>query len=302
MTIPKVTALGTSFAIALLIGMLALPSVLTAQTSTTTDTSSSTEESVTTSPDDEPLERQAKLKRAWHVYREVGTTDIYAITKEKTKRAVQVLGFFTAFNANYHVKLVKPGSLARFTTGDPITTTTGLDPANFIKAPFRHRLVKTADDPAVYLENPDGTRRPIVNESVFHRFGWEFRDVEEVSEAELGSLPEQEAVTDSTVFTEEVEVDATHDRLEADRLKDRLTLKGKHTVRNRLVKAIGDPDVYVIDAQGVKHHLRDEAAARRYNINLKDTTEVTEEELDSLPTGTDITETATTVNLNETVE
>jgi len=262
---------------------------------------SSGEEDVVASPTDQPLVRQAKLKRAWVVYREMDSKEIYAITKDKKKRLIQTLDFFTAFNANYHVKVVKPGRLASFTTGDPITTVTGLNPDDFLKAGWGWRLVKVKGKPAVYLITPDGKRRLIIAEGVFHRFGWEFRDVEEVPESEASALPEDSAVTDNTVFEEEVKVDSTQKRLQREQLEKRLELKGKKVLRLRLVKAIGDPNIYIIDAKGRKHRIASEAAARKRNLNLRETTEVTEEELEAFPEAAEITETTLPVNLNETI-
>lgn len=265
-------------------------------------TVASAEEEVVTQPTDEPLVRQAKLRRAWNVYREVGTTDIYAITKAKTKRAVKTLDFFTAFNANYHIHLVASGRLANFTTGEPITSIDGLNPEDFVKAPPRARLIKVKGKPAVYLITPNGRRRVIIAEGVFHRFGWEFRDVEEVSESELNSYLEDTSVTDSTVFEEEINVQSTEQRLQREQLNKRLQLKGRTVVRARLVKAIGDPNIYVIDGQGRKHRIASEAAARRRGLDLKVTTEVTTEELAAFPDGPEITETSASVNLNEVVQ
>ena len=263
---------------------------------------SSSEEAVITMPVDSPLVRQAKLKRAWVVYREVDAKEIYAITKDKTKRQIQTLDFFTAFNANYHIKLVKKGGLDSFPTGEPITSITGLNPEDFKKAGWGWRLVKVKGKPAVYLITPDGKRRLIIAEGVFHRFGWEFRDVEEIVETELNTMSEESAVNDNTVFEEEVSVGSTGKRLQRESLDERLKLRGKKALRDRMVKAIGDPNVYVIDGKGRKHRVASEAAARLRKLNLRDLTEVTKEEIDSFPSGEEITETILPVNLNEEVD
>ena len=263
---------------------------------------SSSQEEVVTESSDQPLERQAKLRRSWVVYREVNSTTIYALTKNKTKRAIQTLDFFTAFNANYLIKLVKEGRLSEFTVGDPITTTTGLNPEDFIKAPGMYRLVKVAGNPAVYLITPDGKKRVIIAAGVFHRFGWQFRDVETISQTELNSNATDTSITDNTVFDEEVEVEGTHKRQERERLSERLNLLGKTMIRHRLVKAIGNPDVYVIDGQGRKHKITSEQAANKFKMNLHDITEVTQEELDAFPDSAAITESASPVNLDEEVE
>lgn len=265
------------------------------------DSANTSEEQVVAEPTDQPLERQAKLRRSWIVYREMGSKDIYALTKDQKKRAIKTLDFFTAFNANYHIKLVKAGRLSEFAVGDPITTVEGLNPADFIKAPGRHRLVKVSGNPAVYLVTPEGKRRVVIAAGVFHRFGWEFRDVEVISETELGSLPEAEAVTDNTVFNEEVEVDTTHQRQERDRLQERLSLRGRTLIRHRLVKALDNPNVYVIDGQGRKHLITSERAANIHRMNLHDITEVTQEELDAFPDSTTIGEAASPVNLDQQV-
>ena len=263
---------------------------------------SSSQEEVVTESSDQPLERQAKLRRSWVVYREVNSTTIYALTKNKTKRAIQTLDFFTAFNANYLIKLVKEGRLSEFAVGDPITTITGLNPEDFIKAPGMYRLVKVAGNPAVYLITPDGKKRVIIAAGVFHRFGWQFRDVETISQTELNSNATDTSITDNTVFDEEVEVEGTHKRQERERLSERLNLLGKAMIRHRLVKAIGSADVYVIDGQGRKHKITSEQAANKFKMNLHDITEVTQEELDAFPDSTAITESASPVDLDEEVE
>lgn len=263
---------------------------------------SSDQEEVVTASTDKPLERQAKLRRAWIVYREVNSTTVYALTKNKTKRAIQTLDFYTAFNANYLIKLVKEGRLSEFTIGDPITTTAGLNPEDFIKAPGMYRLVKVTGNTAVYLITPDGKKRVVIAAGVFHRFGWQFRDVETVSQTELDSYTTDTSITDGTVFEEEVEVEGTHKRQERERLSERLSLLGKTMIRHRLVKAIGSANVYVIDGQGRKHLITSEQAANKLKMNLHDITEVTQEELDAFPDAAAITETNTPINLNEEVE
>lgn len=294
-----VLAGGAAIIAAMLLAVVLPATILRAETETATP---SGEEDVVASPTDQPLARQAKLKRAWVVYREMDSKDIYAITKDKKKRLIQTLDFFTAFNANYHIKVVKPGRLANFTTGDPITTITGLNPDDFMKAGWGWRLVKVKGKPAVYLITPDGKRRLVIAAGVFHRFGWEFRDVEEVPESEVNALPEDSAVTDNTVFEEEVNVGTTRKRLQREQLEKRLELKGKKVLRVRLVKAIGDPNIYIIDAKGRKHRIASEAAARKRNLNLREVTEVTEEELEAFPNAEEITETQLPVNLNESVD
>lgn len=272
----------------------------------TDSVASSVEEEVIISEADQPLDRQAKLRRTWAVYREVDSPSIYAITRKQSdgkhhKKEIQTLAFFTKYNANYLIKLVAKGRLEAFPTDAPITSVEGHNPADFVKAPWRYRLVKAANSKAVYLVTPDGRRRVIIAEGVFHRFSWEFRDVETVPETELVAMPEDQAVTDSTVFTEEVNIDTTQKRLTAEQITKRLNLQRKLTVRQRLIKAIGSPDIYIIDAKGIKHKIASEVAAARNRLNLKTTTEVTQEELAAIPEGPAITETATPVNLDATV-
>ncbi|MFA4937029.1 MAG: hypothetical protein WC575_01900 [Patescibacteria group bacterium] len=283
-------------AVALLVVTFIPPIALWAESTT------SSEEEVVISTNDLPLERQAKLKRAWIVYREINSSTIYALTKTNTKRAIQTLAFFTAFDANYHIKLVKLGRLDNFTLGDPITTVEGLNPEDFTKAPGRFRLVKVANNAAVYLVTPNGKKRVIIAAGVFHRFGWEFRDVEVISQSVLDALPTDTSVTDDTVFDEEVEVNTTHQRQEREKLQTRLKLKNKTQIRQRLVKAIDNPNVYVIDGQGRKHLITSEKAMNKYRMNMHDITEVTQEELDAFPDSTAVTETSTPVDLDEEVE
>ncbi|MEW6610954.1 MAG: hypothetical protein AB1352_05035 [Patescibacteria group bacterium] len=271
-----------------------------------TSSTSLVEEDVIIQDGDQPLERQAKLRRTWVVYREVDSPSIYAITRKQSdgkhhKREIQTLAFFTKFHANYLIKLVAKGRLDAFPTDGPITSVDNLNPADFVKAPWRYRLVKAAHSTAVYLVTPDGRRRVIIAEGVFHRFGWEFRDVETISETELMSIPEDTAVTDATVFSEDVNIDTTQKRLTTEQIIKRLNLQRKLTVRQRLIKAIGSPDIYIIDAKGVKHRIVSEVAALKNRLNLKATTEVTQEELAAIPLGHEITESAASINLNATV-
>lgn len=287
----------------LLITVLILPLNLRAENSSLSNNDSVTgQESVVISPQDQPLIRQAKLKRAWIVYREMESKDIYAITKSKTKRAIKTLDFFTAFNANYHIKLVAADRLAVYTTGEPVTTAEGLNPDEFVKAPWQWRLVKIKSEPAVYLITPDGKKRVVLAAGVFHRFGWEFRDVEEVAAAAIATLPSAEAITDNTVFDEDVNVKATQQRLQSEQLQKRLELKGKKQVRQRLIKTSGDNKVYLIDANGKKHLIKSEAAVKKHGLNLKEITEVTKEELDALPLAGEINEGKTLLNLNQIIK
>ncbi len=286
---------GLAAAVVLLVVTLIPPSALWAESTT------SSEEEVVISSNDQPLERQAKLRRAWIVYREVNSDTIYALTKTKTKRAIQTLAFFTAFDANYHIKLVKEGRLDNFTLGEPITTIEGLNPDDFIKAPGRYRLVKVAGKTAVYLVTPNGKKRVIIAAGVFHRFGWQFRDVETIPQTELDAMTTDTTITDSTVFEEEVVVDTTYKRQERERLNERLRLLNKTQIRHRLVKAIDNPNVYIIDGQGRKHLITSEKAMNKHRMNMHDITEVTQEELNAFPDAASITESIIAVNLDEQV-
>jgi hypothetical protein len=266
-----------------------------------TSSSLDSEEDVVASSGDTPLVRYAKLRRSWVVYREVGSSEIYAITSDMTKREIQTLAFFTAFDANYHIKLVQEGRLEGIDTGDPITSVDGLDPSEFRKAPLRCRLMKTADQPAVYLACGN-KRRVILREGVFHRYGWEFRDVETVDQSEIDALEEDTALDESSVFDADVEIDTTATRQLRERLATRLNLQSKTRVRDRLVKAEGDSSVYLITADGTKRHIRDMAAVRAHNLNLQNVTEVTEDELEAFPDADDVTDSTSGDALNAVAE
>jgi len=293
------SALGSLAAIAVSIAIA--PMLVGAQSADGT----SGKEDVVARSSDTPLQRQAKLKRTWTVYRESGSSQIWALqfaatatddsdeTSEQrarnfVKREVQTLDFFSAFDANYMVKVVAEGRLADIPEGEPITSTEGLDPSDFRKAPFACRLVKTEESSAVYLAC-HGKRRVILREGVFHQFGWEFRDVETVDEAELAALDEEEAVVEDTVFEEEVEVEASENRHLTDQVKERLELRGKHDARQRLIKSEDDNRVFLLDKEGRRRHIESMEAARKHGINLRDITEISHDELDAIEEGDDIT-------------
>ncbi|OGL72502.1 hypothetical protein A3D72_03340 [Candidatus Uhrbacteria bacterium RIFCSPHIGHO2_02_FULL_57_19] len=279
-----------------------LPALLHAQATVTPVDEAVEEENVVALPTDKPLIRRAKLKRAWVVFHQVDDDKVYAIKKAGTKHEIQTVKFFSAFNSNYLVKLVKPGRLDNFPTGEPITSIDGLNPSDYRKHAARHRLVKVRNSKAVWLLTPDGKRRVIAAEGVFHRFGWEFRDVEEVTDAELGNYTESDSVTDETVFDEDIDVSATHERRLREDVTSRLKLRAKKETRKRLIKAIGKPDIYILDARGLRHKIRDLASLRRHNLNIDDTTEISTEEIEALPEGDEITTEATSVDLNTVVE
>lgn len=249
----------------------------------------SAKEDVVAKNTDSPLTRQAKLKRTWTVYREMGSEQIWAIATAGTKHEVQTLAFFSAFDANYLVKVVKEGRLANIPTGDPITSTDTLKPEDFRKAPFACRLMKTASNPAVYLAC-HGTRRPVIREGVFHQFGWEFRDVETVSSAELDAYSEESAITEDTVFDEDIEVETTENRELTEQVKTRLELRGKSMTRDRLIKSPGDTRVFLLDKDGKRRHIKDMEAVRRHGLNLRDVTEISQDELEAIPEGSEVTE------------
>jgi len=266
-----------------------------------TSASTSSEESVVASSEDTPLVRYAKMKRAWVVYREIDASEIYAITTDMEKREIQTLDFFTAFNTNYHVKIVKQGRLEGLETGDPITSADGLDPEDFRKAPWRCRLVKSEDDPAVYLVC-GSKRRVIIREGVFHRYGWEFRDVETVTEDEINALEEDTTLDESTVFEEDVEIDTTVKRQLRERLTERLQLQNRTQVRDRIVKAENSADVYVISPDGTRRHIESMEAANQLNLNLRNLAEVSEDELEAFEEGEPITTDSATTDLDVVVE
>lgn len=264
-------------------------------------------EDVVAQSSDTPLQRQAKMHRTWTVYREAGSDQIWALqfaasatnaedgtvadrVRNFVKREVQTLDFFTAFDANYLVKVVKDGRLDDIPTGDPITSADGLDPADFRKAPFACRLVKSETASAVYLVC-HGKRRVVLREGVFHQFGWEFRDVETVSDTELASYAEEDAVVEETVFEEDIEVETTENRELTEQVKKRLELRGKNMTRDRLIKSQKDNRVFLLDKEGVRRHIKDMNAVRRHGLNLKDVTEISEDELEAIPEGSAVTET-----------
>ena len=269
-----------------------VPSTLLAQTDvsvTSADTGSSAEEDVVASPDDAPLERYAKFRRSWVVYREASSTQIYAITSDHMKREIQTLEFFTAFDANYLIKIVRPGRLEDLETGDPITSVEGLDPADFFKRPWRCRLVKTESDSAVYVVC--GTKkRVIVREGVFHRYGWEFRDVEIVTEEELDALEDGDELNEETVFEEDVEIDSTEKRHLRERLQERMDLQGKDNIRERLVKTADSPDIYMVMPDGTRRHVQSMEALRLHRMYATDVSEVTDDEIEAFDEGEPIEE------------
>ncbi|MBD3251109.1 hypothetical protein GF380_01405 [Candidatus Uhrbacteria bacterium] len=229
---------------------------------------------------DTPLERYAKLRRTWVVYREVDSAQIYAITHDKTKRAIQTLDFFTQYNANYRIQLVKVGRLAEIQDGEPLTTMDGFNPEDYRKRPWRCRLVKASTDPAVYLVCGN-KKRVIVREGVFHRYGWEFRDVETVDQTELDAYDTGAELNEETVFTQDVEVETTENRKLRERIMERLRLRGKTLIRNRLIKSVDDPKVYFITRNGELRHIEDETVVYRFGLDLGDVTEVSADELEA---------------------
>ncbi|MCR4278294.1 MAG: hypothetical protein NUV81_00075 [bacterium] len=249
---------------------------------------SSASETVVIQPDDQPLERSAKLQRAWVVYREKDSKQIWAIRKsEKTKHEIQTLDFFTANNANYHIVLVPIGSLDRFSIGEPITTTDEFNPEDWRKSPFACRLVKVANEPAVYLLC-HGKKRVVLREGVFHRNGWEFRDVETMTQSELNTFETDTSIDEETVFDEDVEVETTNNRELRERLEKRLELQGKKETRERLVKVPERPEIYVMTPNGKLRHIKDQETARKHKLDLHETTEVSEDEFEAFEVTLDI--------------
>ena len=268
---------------------------------TTRTASNSSEEDIIAKSDDSSLERSAKLRRAWNVYREIGGDAIYAIGVSSTKHQIMTLDFFTAFDSNYKVKIVPEGALDEYETGNPITDASVIDPEEFQKSPRRCRLVRSEEDPAVYLVCGD-KKRVIIREGAFHQNGWEFRDVEVVPEEQIDELEDGEAVTEVTVFDEDVEVDTTEMRETRERLSKRMSLQGKDQVRDRLVKGIGDSDVYLITADGQRRHVKDEETANRLGLDLRKVTEVPLSEVEAFEEGDEVDEDTPEEVVEETVE
>lgn len=269
------------------------------------------QESVVVSTSDAPLVKVAKLRRNWVLYND-GTT-VWALYRGSsttpcsttpcpanvtiTKRAVQTMSFFTAFKANFRIVQVSAERMARFATGDPITSTEGLTAEMFIKRPyFVYRLLKAANSSAVYLSD-GSTRRAVVHEKVFSNLGLSFSDVETVPTTQLTALPEATTVTADTAFDEDIVVSTTNLRKRFEEVKERLTSSNRlQRVRDALVKQIGTNDYYLITKNG-KRPIRAavaELVSQRLGIDLSRAVEVTAEEVTAMPTQAEVT-TATPV-------
>lgn len=268
---------------------------------TTRTMANESEEDLVVSSDDTPLVRLAKLRRSWHVYREMDSDVIYAIGSDRTKHQINTLDFFTAFDANYKVKLVPEGALDAYETGNPITDASIIRAEDYLKAPMRCRLVRSGEDPAVYLAC-GAEKRVILRESAFHQNGWEFRDVEVVPQEQVDELTDGEAVTEGTVFDEEVEVDTTVMRETRERLSKRMSLQGKTQVRDRLVKATGDNKVYLVTPDGMRRHVENEEVANRLGLNLRGIIEIPPSELEAFEEAGAVTADTAESVLNEEVE
>lgn len=276
-----------------------------ASADTSTAAAVTAQESVVISPSDKPLERKAKLERNWVLYND-GTT-VWALYKGAgqivcvttpcptnvetfiKKRAVQTMSFFTAFKANFRIITVNPDRLARFTVGDPITSTDGLTADMFVKRPYlAYRLVKAQGSPAVYLD--DGEKlRPIVHEKVFKNLGLDFKDVETIAANLLGQKPVGAVVTADTVFTEPVEVQTTEARKTVEDVKSRLGETMMKQVKNAIIKA--GEQYFMLTKQGKRliAPAQQEQISQRLKLDLSKAVEVTTEEAAVIPTMATVT-------------
>jgi hypothetical protein len=276
----------------------------------TTGTTSAKEDVVTNSTDT-ALQRQAKLERTWTVYRKADSTQLWAIspvgavtngstsgTMSFQKREIKTLEFFSAFDANYLVKLASGEWLDTIPEGAPITTIEGLKFTDFVKRPFPCRLFRTSDKPTVWLACHN-FRRAVIREGVFHQFGWEFRDVEIVSDSEVAMYTEETPVTEETVFDEEVGVETTENRMLTEQVEKRLELRGKTMNRDRLIKSPGDPRIFILDHDGERRYVKDMDAVRRHGLDLKGVTEISQDELEAITEGEPVTETTNHAELTQ---
>lgn len=265
------------------------------------------QEAVVIKPEDSPLERKAKLERNWVLYND-GTT-VWALYKGAgqivcvttpcptnvetviKKRAVQTMAFFTAFKANFRIITVNADRLAKFGTGDPITSTEGLTADMFIKRPYlAYRLVKAQGSPAVYLD--DGSKlRPIVHEKVFKNLGLDFKDVETVAASLISSKQVGSAVTADTVFTEPVEVQTTAARKAVEEVKSRLGDDMLKRVKDAVIKA--GEQYYLLTKQGKRPipaaPASREQVSQKLRLDLSKAVEVTAEEAAVIPTTAEVT-------------
>lgn len=295
-----------ALAVALGVAVSVAPQLGSAQAAADASASVEAQESVVVTPTDAPLIKVAKLRRNWVLYNDGATVwALYvgapvpctaqpcpADARAITKRAIQTMGFFTAFKANFRIVLVQPERLARFATGEPITSTDGLTPEMFIKRPyFVHRLLKAANSAAVYLSD-GATKRAVVHEKVFSNLGLSFSDVETVPASELGALSDGSTVTAETSFDEEIVVSTTNLRKRFEEVRERLSTSGKlQRVRDAIVKQIGSNDYYLVTKNG-KRPIRAavaEAVSQRLGIDLSRAVEVTAEEVAAMPTQAEVT-------------
>ena len=258
------------------------------------------DENVVVSSDDTAAIRAAKLARYWSVYREVGSNSIFAITTSGTKREIQTLTFFTGISANFGIKLMPKGSLDQFTTADPITSTEGLDPSQFRKAPQPCRLIKTANMPAVYLACL-GVKRVILNERAFHQFGWNFNQVKTVASTELNSMKAGDNVDESTVFDQGVTIDTSgiaasgstgSQPPKPSTVNPQSTAKVNgitSTKGAKIVKLQGGTKIFILTADGKKHLLTNMDVVRALKLNLSKVQIMTQDQLNAYPDGTPIT-------------
>ena len=257
------------------------------------------DEQVVATSGDSPSVRAAKLARYWSLYRETGSDKIYAITTSNTKREIQTLAFFTAFDSNFGIKLMPKGSLDQFTVGDAITSTEGLNPADFRKAPQPCRLIKSADKPAVYLACL-GIKRVIINEKAFKQFGWDFKHVMTTSTSSLTTMKDGDPVSESTVFDQGVTIDTsgipamspTSERPKPSTTQPQSTPKVNgltSTKGARLVKLSTNSRIFIITSDGKRHLLTNMDVVKVLKIDLSKVQTVTEDQLKAYPEGDSIT-------------
>ena len=310
------------------VGIATIPALLRAEDSDTVSNipissdkiSSQAQENVVISPTDKPLERKEKLARHWVLYND--GTAVWALYAPRLidcggivvgtpqtcppqviqKRAVQTMSFFTAFKANFQVKLVNPERLARFTTGAPITSMDGLTPGMFIKRPYlAYRLVKAANSAAVYLD--DGAKlRPIVHEKVFKNLGLDFKDVETVAATEISNKPIEAAVMADTVLDESVEVKTTAARKTVEEVKSRLGTDMLKKVRDAVVKA---GQQYFLMTKNGKRPIppaQENQLSQKLHLDLSKSVEVTAEEAAAIPTVAEVTTATTQAEVNTSAQ
>lgn len=253
-----------------------------------------------------PTESKSNTPSAWILHREKGSSKIWVITKDKTKREIQTFAFFSLLDGNYLIKLTESARLAELTEGTPITSIEGLTADDFLIVPRNTcKLIKGKDKPAVYLVC-GSVRRVILREGVFKQNGWDFKDVKTVSAEDVAAFTEGEAVSEQTTLDIDTEVEtgttepstepvkpkehASNKEALRAKLEARFKALGKDEEKERLVKPEGYAQIYLIDKDGVKHRIVNMEAIRKHKLDLKHTTAVPAAEVSALQEGEPITE------------